>query len=116
MWDLEKDPVKGDRVEHYGRKAIVKSVYYNGRGEKICEIEYEDFSKGPFYDEVLSDSLKVIPQENKSSGKSTKKFWIDIDKACQYCSTPWKVTKFGNNVWYDCVKCNKTKEQVMKED
>jgi hypothetical protein len=113
---MDLDPVKGDRVSYNGRKAVVTSVHFNYRGERICEIEYEDFTQGSFYDEVLSDSLTSLVNEPPTIKKrSSRKSWIDSDKFCQICETKWTITKFGNNTWYDCKVCNKTKEQIMKE-
>jgi hypothetical protein len=111
-----KTPSKGDRVLHYGRRAVVTSVYFNGRGDRICEIEYEDLTNGIDYDEVLSDSLIVIDENEKKIKTTKKKYWVDPDKACPFCETPWTVTKFGRNVWYDCKPCKKTKEKIDKED
>jgi len=113
---MKKDPVKGDRVTHYGRKAVVTSVHFNYRGDRMCEIEYEDFSQGSFYDVTLSDDLIMIKNEPPPfNKKSVRKSWVNSDKFCQICETKWTVTKFGNNTWYDCKVCNKTKEQIMKE-
>lgn len=113
-----RDPVKGDKVIHYGRKAVVTSVYINRMGFRICEIEYDDFTNGsPLYDEVLSQDLTIIDDEPPpfTSQKRSKKYWVNSEKACPYCETPWTITKFVNQVWYDCKPCNKTKEEIDKE-
>lgn len=114
-----KDPVKGDRVMHYGRKAIVNSIYYNRKSERICELEYLD-DLLPVFAEVKSDEVVVIDESEEPPPIpikiSKKKYWVDSNKACPVCETPWTILKFGKNVWYDCKPCNKTKEQIDKED
>lgn len=112
-----KDPIKGDKVVHYGRKAIVTSVYYNFRAQRICEIEYLD-NNVPYYEEVAAEKL-TIAQDSDSPPPfkmSRKKYWVNSSKACPICETPWTITKFGNNTWYDCKPCKMTKEQIDKEE
>lgn len=113
-----RDPVKRDKVLHYGRKAIVNSIYYNLKSQRICEIEYLD-DLFPLYAEVKSDEVVVLDDEEPPPfdlKKGKKKYWVDSEKACPICETPWTILKFGKNVWYDCKPCNKTREQIEKED
>lgn len=41
-----------------------------------------------------------------------KEFKPQTDK-CPICDTTWKKTYFGAKVWYDCIPCNKTAEDVV---
>jgi hypothetical protein len=113
---MTRDPIKGDRVIYYGRKAVVKLAYYTGSGDRICELEYED-NDSPYFEEVTSDSLIIIEDlpPPVPSQKYRRKTWIDSTKMCPVCETKWTVTKFGNKTWYDCSKCKLTKEQIMKD-
>jgi hypothetical protein len=112
-----KDPIKGDKVYHYGRKAVVVSIFYNHKHKRCCEIEYLD-NQVPFYEEVLAETLVVVEDSDQPPPfkVSKKKHWINSDKNCPICETIWTVTRFGNKTWYDCKPCKKTKEQIDKED
>jgi hypothetical protein len=37
----------------------------------------------------------------------------DPDKQCLVCGEKWTITTFNKKVWYDCLKCNKTKEDIL---
>ena len=109
-------PIKGDKVRYGNRNATVTSVYFNAAGKRICEIEYDNFSQGMWYDEVLSDSLE-FQDDPPSLTKGLRKL-VDTNKQCPVCETKWIVTKsvVGQTDWYDCHICKKTKEQIMKEN
>lgn len=55
---------------------------------------------------VSEEKLKEFP-----NGLVLEKKSCDI---CPDCSAPWTETKFETNVWLDCTKCNKTKEEILK--
>lgn len=38
---------------------------------------------------------------------------INPDVACPACGSIWTKTPHQTGVWYDCVKCNKTKEDIV---
>lgn len=109
-------PIKGDKVRYGNRNATVTSVYFNQKANRICEIEYDNFNQGMWYDEVLSDSLE-FQDDPPSLTKGLRKL-VDTNKQCPICESKWIVTKsvVGNSYWKDCGKCNKTKEQIMKEN
>jgi hypothetical protein len=52
-----------------------------------------------FYDE------KYLPTEQSLP--------VNIGDNCPTCKTPWKVTRFGANTWYDCIPCKKRAEQLI---
>lgn len=41
-----------------------------------------------------------------------KEFKPETDK-CPVCNSTWKKTNFGAKTWYDCIKCNKTAEDIV---
>jgi hypothetical protein len=112
---MTREPARGDKVMYNGRKGVVDAIHFNRHGMRICEISYDEGT--PYYEEVYSDHLVILDNETPPPFKfSKKKSWVDSNKACPICEIPWTVTKFERQIWYDCKKCNKTKEQIMKED
>jgi hypothetical protein len=64
---------------------------------------------GKYLHTVRFDNKRLIPPEMDYEEKHIK-----LQK-CMVCDEPWHVTRYNTQVWYDCVKCNKTKEQIEKE-
>lgn len=111
---MTREPVKGDKVIYYGRKAIVDSYRWNRNGDRLCEITYVDQSF-PVSEQVYSEHLIIIDETPPPFKPNMRKSWINSEIYCPICETKWTVTKFQRQVWYDCCICKKTKEQIMKD-
>ena len=110
----------GDRVIVSGHKATVISVYTNIDGDYFCKVRFEDKNLIPnemdYPDSFLKFDFDYHEHDYFFGGYYPKrrKPPIDVEKFCPECGTPWTQTKFNNKIWYDCGKCKKKKEELVK--
>lgn len=98
------------------RFSFNQEITANGYKAKIVSVRGNAFDGYTYRVKFLNSSL--IPNEMEFSESVLVKQNPPIakdDLFCPVCSTPWKVVKFNMQTWKDCVKCNKTYEQIMKE-
>jgi ribosomal protein L37AE/L43A len=88
----------GDEVIVSGHHGKVKSIRKDGQ-KYYCTVKFENNYLIPPEMEYDQDYIKL-----KDSNKNL----------CPFCKTRWNVTKFNMNVWKDCLKCNKTQEELLK--
>lgn len=91
-------------------------VTANGYKAKIISVRGNVFDGYSYRVRFLNTSL--IPKEMDFSEETLIKQNPPIPKEdinCPACNTPWKIVKFNMQIWKDCIKCNKTYEQIMKE-
>lgn len=93
-----------DEIKANGHKARIISIKGNYFDGYIYRVKFLDNGLMPsemdFTEEIL---IKQNPP--KPGGESV----------CPVCNNPWKVVKFNMQTWKDCIKCNKTYEQIMQE-
>ena len=95
---------RGDKVQsHFGSIGVVRGYKRSGDGYMVVvnvdgsDTHYsEDYLKF-YYGDEYKESISTI----KSS-------------TCPKCKTPWKVTKMGASIWYDCINCKDTAENIIK--
>jgi hypothetical protein len=96
----------GDRVEVSGHRCIVRSVRID--------------TNGNYHYVVKWDSEQLIPREMEYPEmhlNETLKLYnrfIDTSIYCPLCENKWHKTAYGNNVWFDCLRCGKKKEDIVK--
>jgi hypothetical protein len=68
-----------------------------------------------YYCTVLFDKPGLIPPQMEYQERHIK-FENSYEEACPACGERWNIARFNMKVWKDCIKCNKTQEQLVKED
>lgn len=109
----------------YGDQVVVSTNGTNKSGKVISV--FRDRT-GSIQCRVRFDSPTVVPSEMEfpesllsPSGKAHVGLgrWVDIDVGCPKCGSSWHTIEhpvFGKKqIWYDCIKCDKTREQIEKE-
>lgn len=100
---------RGDLVRTKGAsEAKVTKVWYSAGVPKI-DIEYPSSKLTSTFDE---DELTLLHQDLEGIEDMPKV----LGSKCPKCGTPWTKTKFGFKEWLDCKPCEKTAEQLVKED
>lgn len=103
----------GDRVIANTHKGRISHVYYNRNGNKMCNVVFDDKKLMPSEMEFPEYKLKHEPEDNDWSYGRGYNSYRDPAKWCPKCGTKWTETKFGNQIWYDCNKCKKKKEDII---
>lgn len=112
---------QSDTVEYNGNKAKVLTGWKTMFGIPKYKIR---MIEGPHAGTVLDvpeDKLAKAETPNGWFGwvgddyQPRSKLMIDRDKNCPACGCEWIVTEFNNKVWYDCKRCKKNKEQILKD-
>lgn len=104
----------GQIVELDGEKAKVVRIWLDFLHRRMATVE--------FFDRDLSDYTDLEAAiERKDSLSNTKEIdkkvhrnrFYNTDVVCPECGTQWTKTCFGRNTWFDCLKCNKKKEDLL---
>jgi hypothetical protein len=98
-----------DRVKYNGKKGRVVTGWVSVTGKPKYRISLDDGTSL----EVVEEKLELDDSDPWGIAKYNINPHNDPER-CPKCYNKWKETKFGNNVWYDCVTCKKTKEEIMK--
>lgn len=120
----------GDLVEYNGHiaeiKELDKDVPYSG-GLKGALVEWSNKSLAPPQMIIPYKDLLYVGTNNKSQPNLPKGFgseWADLledtgsintDERCPICDTEWIETWINKEPFYDCKKCNATKEKIMDQ-
>jgi hypothetical protein len=107
---------QNQKVMYNGKKAKVLTGWkaINGDAKYTIEILGEVGKYSVKTVTTTEDKLKEC-EGNPWADDDVKPYgYINPEVKCPKCGCEWKITKFGNNVWYDCTYCNKTKEQILK--
>jgi hypothetical protein len=107
----------GDRVIVNGNKGQVVSVYKDFNGDYTCRVRFDDRNLLPPEMDYPENHVKPDPDDyDYFFGGYYKKApaYVDTNKYCPVCKTAWAETKFNNKIWYDCNKCKKKKEELVK--
>ena len=113
IWNLNNLPKLppgfnvGDKVVYNGHKGVILKSGYPVKedGNNLgALIEYED--------KDLIPSQMGIPYR---SLKHRISVMLSVKTHCPVCSAEWKETVGNRDVWYDCLKCGKTKEDITEE-
>lgn len=62
---------------------------------------------------VKFDNQRLIPDEMEYKEEELE-FEDGRTIGCPICRTPWHEVRFGNNLWKDCLKCNKKEEDIIE--
>jgi 16S rRNA (cytosine967-C5)-methyltransferase len=89
----------GDKVSANGHEGRVVSIKKQGN-TYICKVKF--------------DNEYLLPSEMDYEESLLREI-IKPEDRCPCCYTKWTVTKFNNQVWKDCKKCNKTEEVISQE-
>jgi hypothetical protein len=96
----------GDRVEVSGHRCVVRSVRTDTKGNYHYVVRWDNEHLIPREDEYgeifLNEILKLYNR------------FINTDTYCPVCENKWHKTAYGSNVWFDCLTCNKKKEDIVK--
>jgi len=92
---------------------LYKVQYMNG-GVEHCVSERDlkldiPISKNTMFTGLIDDLTDLMYDTEEPED--------DPEVKCPVCKTNWKKTTsiFQSEPWFDCIKCGKTKEQIMKE-
>ena len=109
----------GDRVkvttngtDKIGKVISVKGNSYSGY---TCTV---DFDNPPV---LIPQQMDFAEYQLEMYEERTNVFghWVDTDKNCPICKEKWNKMEHPIHgkkiIWNDCLKCKKTKEQLMKE-
>jgi hypothetical protein len=112
---------QGDVVEYQGKKARVVTGWKSMHGSPKYKIKMAEGDLIGTEIDVLESKISKVEGVSGIFGwiidtpsKKTK-FGIDHDERCPICSCKWIVTKFNKQIWYDCKRCKKSKEQILKD-
>jgi hypothetical protein len=107
----------GDKVKLDGEEGKVISIWMDFLNRRMAKVEFDDKAFPDYVD------YEANIESKNTYGKSTSESWgtierryhytRDTNKYCPRCDTPWKVTKWERCVWYDCLRCNKRKEDLI---
>lgn len=89
----------GDKVSANGHEGRVISIKKQGN-TYICKVKF--------------DNEYLLPSEMDYEESLLREI-VKPEDRCPCCHTKWTVTKFNNQVWKDCKKCNKTEEVILQE-
>jgi hypothetical protein len=111
---------QGEIAECGGKKVKVLTGWKSISGTAKYRVRpIQDNPTGTEF-EVSEDKLKKIEDTSDLSGWLDDDFFSSpkttkYDEKCPVCKNKWIVTKFNKQVWYDCKKCKKSKEKIVKE-
>lgn len=89
----------GDKVIVFGYKGTITSIRKEV-DEYICTVSFENTT--------------LIPSQMDYKEKHIS-FQNNDENCCPACGDSWKVSVFNNQTWKDCIRCNKTQEQLLEE-
>ena len=105
------------RVRTNGTHKIGKVVNITGNSYSgyTCTV---DFDNPPV---VVPQQMDFPEYQLEMYEEKTNVFghWINTGEICPICKEKWHIIEspmFGKKeIWIDCIKCKKTKKQIMKE-
>lgn len=108
----------GDQVRVNSKVGRVISV---SKGVSLSgytyRVEFIDKTSKMFDEKDLAENKVKYPSNWWGSGDNKLKY--DFSTHCPKCNNSWHSVEhpiFGKKeIWYDCKKCNKTKESILKE-
>lgn len=104
----------GDYVEYNNGQEIHKAQIthiFNDMFSIPYEVEIE------FLDNTLCPPTMRVSFDRIEHYKNPIKIEVcptfgPIEKVCPKCGTPWHRSSFGHKIWFDCLRCNKRKEDL----
>jgi hypothetical protein len=99
-----------DRVIYNGKKGKILTGWKSINGKTKYRVDMD----GGLSIETTEDKLSADESDPWGLEEVNSKRSLDVEKKCPRCGCEWKVTKFGNNEWKDCLYCKKTKEDILK--
>jgi hypothetical protein len=117
----------GDKVDYHGHEAIVRAVIPPDH----CEVEFMQkdlcppIMKVPVNELLFLGPVELDEYDNpgllptginllKPMSGNHKLGKPNPNVICPVCETPWHETPHNTGIWYDCIKCGKTKEAILK--
>lgn len=88
----------------------------------VSNLFIEPYGVGTVYDVSLDDKnlipniMEIEERYLTPADDYHRKFmrhYYNTEHFCPICGSEWKKTAYGKNIWYDCVKCNKRKEDIL---
>lgn len=113
----------GDKVEYYGNAGTIIQIDVPVPGESHpgALVEWDEKLIPPQmavpYAHLLLINPTLLPVGNNPIGNSyplSPQSNKDPDKYCPQCGNEWTQTYYYGMVWYDCTKCNRRKEDIVK--
>lgn len=95
----------GDRAVLNGHLGTIESIYMDANGGYICRIKFDN--------QFLIPPEMEVEEYLLTKAASTGNYSNDPKGKCPKCGEKWHITKMNMHVWYDCVKCKKTKEELI---
>lgn len=120
----------GDAVEYNGHTGVVRSTSVPNKddgGKLGALIEWDNDKLIPPTMVVPYHTLKHVSTQKLPAGNMNKPFnvgedpWtyskeyskLDSETNCPQCGSEWKETWIQHQPYYDCVKCNEKKEDIL---
>lgn len=100
-----------------GERGKVISLWLDALNRRMAKIEFDDKSMPHYVD--FEANIERIDTYGKPVARFSDDDWSygktyrDTNKVCPRCGTPWTVTKFEKQIWYDCSICKKKKEDLI---
>ena len=86
-------------------------VYENTHEATVISTKIDTYSRNWYLIEFSADDL-IPPQMTVKEDQLELKPYTSKTN-CPICLDKWKVTRFGMAVWYDCLNCGDSKENLV---
>lgn len=114
---MYKYDIDDELSDSTGRKGTIINRWVNIDGDHIYQLVFEPTNTERAKYEVLKED--IVGKYTLESRSTYSYGGLGGKYCCPKCSAKWTETEHPVHgkkiIWYDCKKCNKTKEQILKE-
>lgn len=111
----------GDKVQVNGHKGTITRIVRKHSGDYICTVTFDDPNLIPPFMDFPENHIKP-DHSSRPKYEYDRRFSyrsiMNKDRYCPICSTEWHRVEHPihgkKEIWEDCLKCNKTKEDIME--
>lgn len=99
----------GDKATLNNYEGEIISIFLDINHGYMCRIRFDNQTLIPNEMEVHQDQLKMVNRKVYNS----RGHWYNPKTQCPECGDKWHISKMGMHLWYDCLRCKKTKEELL---
>lgn len=111
----------GDAVEVNGHTGTIRRITKKANGNYIYNVHFDNSNLIPPHMDFPESHINHYNGGNKKyqyDGRFSYKNLMYSKDRCPICSTEWHRVEHPihgkKEIWEDCLKCNKTKEDIME--
>lgn len=114
----------GEKVDYFGHKGTILRTNVpvkDDNNKPGAIVEWDNRNLCPSQMTVPYNTLNLEEYDTprlptgKNSSNLTEIEMADTTKICPICRTEWKETEIVGKLYYDCLPCNRKREDIMEE-